>query len=161
MRCWFQTICIEFFPRKRKNSHRAHLVSVLQNKASFAQSTQHSTRMRLSFTFLWLSWYIPQQACLIHLTAAEWCGQRPALSLGQGHVNGQQPHTRCDRAAEHRVYLAFPPSASRATAQVSALSGADSPYLSSLANTGTGTPVWNGILHSKPGQDCINWGRKG
>lgn len=159
MRRWFQTICIEFSPRNRKNSHRVHLVSVLHNKASFAQSTQRSTCMRFNFTFLRLSQYIPQQACLTHLTAAERSGPSPALSLSQRHVNGQQHHTRCDRAAEHGVYLAFLPHTSRATAQVSALRGADSPYLSSLAMTGI--PVWNVILHSKPGQDCINWGRKG
>lgn len=44
--------------------------------------------------------------------------------------------------------------------KVSALSRADSPYLSSLAKATTEIPGWSVILHSKPGQDCINWGRK-
>lgn len=131
MKCWFQTICTEFSLRNWKNSHWAHLVSVPQNKASFAHNTWCSTCMWFNFTFLQLSSYIPQKACLIHLTATKWSGQTPALLLSQWHVNGQ-PHHRCDRGAKQKVYHAFPPQISQATAQASALSGAGSPCLSSL-----------------------------
>lgn len=161
MRCWFQTICTEFFPRNRKNSHWVHLVAILQNKASFARSTRCSTCMLFHFTFLQLSQYTPQEACLIHLTATKWSGQTPALSLSQWHVNGQPHRRRCDRGAEQKVYRAFPLYVSPATTQASALSGADSPYLSSPAKAMTVIPVWNVTPHSRGGQDCINRGRKG